>query len=416
VKTEFYQSGLGLEALRSLAHLAVLAGKADVSKELQAVFDRQKPALNQTFWCPEKKAFALALDQQNRRVDEVSVLTTVPMWFGLTDQDKSESTIQQLAEADHQTDWGMRIISNRSAFYNGSGYHFGSVWPLFTGWASVGEYRYHQVFPAYANLRANALLALDGSLGHVAEVLSGDYYQPLSTNSPHQIWSAAMVVSPILRGMLGIETDAQSHTLKFAPHVPAEWRSFSVDNLRVGAAVVSVSYQKTPDTMTFEVKRTATGDCTLELSPALSMRSSVTSVDLNGHALPFHLSTTASDQHVTMRVPVAEGTSTIRIHLKNDFGLGFSGTLPSLGSASQGLRVLSESWNPAHAELSLIISGVAGKRYDWMVWNPSQIASVRGGELNKVSQDQADLTVEFPSANEGSYVRQELVISFVGAK
>jgi glycogen debranching enzyme len=416
VKSEFYQSGLGVEALRSLAHLAALAGKADVSKELQVAFDRQKPALNQTFWSPEKKAFAFALDQQNRRVDEVSVLTTVPMWFGLTDQDKSESTIEQLAEADHQTDWGMRIISNRSAFYNGSGYHFGSVWPLFTGWASVGEYRYHQAFPAYANLRANALLALDGSLGHVAEVLSGDYYQPLSTNSPHQIWSAAMVVSPILRGMLGIETDAQSHTLAFAPHVPAEWRSFAVDNLRVGAAVVSVSYQKTPGALTFEIKRTATGDCALELSPALSMRSSVISVDLNGHALPFHLSTTASDQHVTMRVPVAEGTSTIRIHLKNDFGLGFSGALPSLGSPSQGLRVLSESWNPAHTELSLMLSGVAGKRYDLTVWNPSQIASVRGGKLQDGSQDQADLTVEFPSANAGSYIRQELVIGFVGTK
>ena len=310
----------------------------------------------------------------------------------------------------------MRIISNRSPLYNGSGYHFGSVWPLFTGWASVGEYRYHQAFPAYANLRANALLALDGSLGHVAEVLSGDYYQPLSTNSPHQIWSAAMVVSPILRGMLGIETDAQSHTLTFAPHVPAEWRSFSVDNLRVGTAVVSVSYQKTPGTVTFEIKRTGAGDCTLELSPALSMRSSVTSVDLNGHALPFHVSATASDQHVTVRFPVAEGTSTIRIHLKNDFGLGFSSVLPPLGSSSQGMRVLSESWNPAHTQLSLVLSGLAGKRYDLSVWNPSQIASVRGGKLKDGSQDQADLTVEFPSANAGSYVRQELVISFVGAE
>jgi glycogen debranching enzyme len=415
VKTEFYQSGLGLEALRALANLALLAGKADIGKELQSAFDRQKPAFNQTFWSPEKKAFAFALDQQNRRVDELSVLTTVPAWFGLTDQDKTEATIQQLAEADHQTDWGMRIISNRSALYNGSGYHFGSVWPLFTGWASVGEYRYHQAFPAYANLRANALLALDGSLGHVAEVLSGDYYQPLSTNSPHQVWSAAMVVSPILRGLLGIEADAQNHTITFAPHVPAEWKSFSVDNLRVGTAVVSVSYQKTPGTVTFEVKRTGAGDCALELSPALSLRSSVASVDLNGHALPFHVSSTASDQHVTVRFPVAEGTDTIRIHLKNDFGLGFSSALPPLGSPSQGLRVLSESWNPAHTQLSLILSGLAGKGYDLTVWNPSQIASVRGGKLNEASQHQAKLTVEFP-AGPGSYVQQELVISFASAQ
>src|SRR5262249_39683737 len=170
-----------------------------------------KPVFNQTFWSTDKNRYAFALDQENKRVDELSVLTTVPMWFGLTDGDKSKATIEQLANSDHQTDWGMRIISNRSQVYNGSGYHYGSVWPLFTGWASVGEYRYHQPLPAYENLRANALLAHDGSLGHVTEVLSGDYYQPLSTSSPHQIWSAAMIINPLLRGMLGLETDVLNH-------------------------------------------------------------------------------------------------------------------------------------------------------------------------------------------------------------
>jgi glycogen debranching enzyme len=415
VKTEFYQSGLGLEGLRALASLAALAGKADVAKELQDEFERQKPAFNQAFWSPDKKAYAFALDQQNRRIDEVSVLATVPMWFGLTDPDKSEATIQRLAEADHQTDWGMRIISNRSAVYNGSGYHFGSVWPLFTGWASVGEYRYHQAFPAYANLRANALLALDGSLGHMAEVLSGDYYQPLSTNSPHQIWSAAMVVSPILRGLLGIETDAQNHTITFAPHVPADWKSFSVDNLRLGTAVLSVSYRKTPGVVSYEFKRTGAGDCTLQLSPAVSLRSGVTSVELNGRSLPFQMSTTVSDQHVTMRFPVSGGASTIRIRLKNDFGLGYSGTLPPLGGASEGLRVLSEEWNAARTQLSLSLSGRAGRLYDLFVWNPS-LASARGGKLKDGGRDQTELTVEFPPANAGAYVRQELIVSFGGVK
>jgi len=416
VKTEFYQSGLGLEALRALANLAVLTGKTEVGRELQSAFDRQKPVFNETFWSPENNGFAFALDQQNRRVDELSVLTTVPMWFGLTDENKSEATLQQLADASHQTDWGMRIISNQSHLYNGSGYHFGSVWPLFTGWASVGEYRYHQAFPAYANLRANALLALDGSLGHVAEVLSGDYYQPLSTNSPHQIWSAAMVISPILRGMLGIETDATSHTLTFAPHVPAEWSWFLVEDLHVGTAVVSVSYRKTPGTVTFEVKRTGPGDCALELSPMINLRSTVTSVDLNRRALPFHVSETTGDQHVTVRFPVAEGSSTIRIHLNKDFGLGFSNELPRLGMSSEGLRVLSESWNAKHTQLTLALSGLAGKRYDLSVWNPSQIASVRGGKLQDGTPEHASLTVDFPAANAGSYVRQDLVIDFTGAR
>ena len=123
------------------------------------------------------------------------------MWFGLPDAAHAEEMITRLADADHQTDWGMRIISSHSRFYDGSGYHFGAVWPLFTGWASVGEYRYHRELPAYSNLRANALMAVDGSLGHFTEVLSGDYYEGFATSSPHQIWSAAMVVSPILRGL-----------------------------------------------------------------------------------------------------------------------------------------------------------------------------------------------------------------------
>ena len=149
----------------------------------------------------------------------------MPMWFGILDEAKAGKTITQLAGLDHQSDWGMRIISDTAPKYSGQGYHFGSVWPLFTGWASVGEYRYHRPQPAYTNLRANALLAFDGSLGHVTEVLSGSNYEPLSMSSPQQIWSAAMVVNPLLRGLLGIQKDTLSHTLTFAPHPPADWSS-----------------------------------------------------------------------------------------------------------------------------------------------------------------------------------------------
>jgi glycogen debranching enzyme len=416
VKTEFYQSGLGLEALRALANLAKATGKDDVAKDLQATFDRQRPIFNQTFWSSEKKVFAYALDRENRRVDELSVLTTVPMWFGVTDEDKSESTIQQLADADHQTDWGMRIISNLSPLYNGQGYHYGSVWPLFTGWAAVGEYRYHQPLAAYANLRSNALLALDGSLGHVAEVLSGDYYQPLSTNSPHQIWSAAMVISPILRGMMGLDVDAQTHTLTFAPHVPAGWRSFSVDNVRVGEARLSLSYQRVPGTITVDINRTGSGDCILDFSPALSLRSEVISVELNGRAIPFHAAVNATDLHIAMRLPVAQSSSAVRIRLKNDFGIGIANGLPALGASSEGLRVLAETWNSSRTQLTLALSGRSGKTYELLVWNPSQITSVKGGKLSEGHGDQSSLTVKFPAQDSDSYVHQEVVLNFAGSK
>src|SRR5207253_4396547 len=83
VKTELYQTGLGIEALGALANLAHLTGREDASKELAKKFAEQRPLVNDTFWLADKKRFAFALDQDNRPVDEPSVLATVPMWFGL---------------------------------------------------------------------------------------------------------------------------------------------------------------------------------------------------------------------------------------------------------------------------------------------------------------------------------------------
>jgi glycogen debranching enzyme len=411
VQTELYQSALGAEALRALSNLAHLTGREEVSKQLGGQFARQQLLLNQSFWLAEKKRFAFALDRRNQQVDEPSVLATVPMWFGLLDDDKAGAMIRQLAEPEHQADWGMRIISSRAAKYGAGGYHFGSVWPLFTGWASVGEYRYHRVLPGFSNLMANSRLALDGSLGHVTEVLSGDYYQPLATSSPHQIWSAAMVISPLLRGLFGLQVDAGASRITFAPHVPADWTGFTLDNLRMGTASLRVVYRKTVSEIGLDVSRTG-GDCSLEFSPAVSLRAQITGAEIDGRRVPFQIHKSDVDQHVTVQFPVHRGANTLRIGLKNDFGLSISSELPPLGSSSQGLRVMSESWTPAHDSLTLDLSGAQGKPYQVGVWNPAQIVSVEGAELVKTDAENAQLKVQIPASTAEPYVRERITIRF----
>ena len=408
VKNEFYQAGLGVEARHALANLARLLGKDNVSRDLAAEFERQKPVLDQTFWSPEKKIYAFALKENNQRSDEASVLATVPMWFGLTDANHADEMITQLADPDHETDWGMRIISSHSPVYDGSGYHYGAVWPLFTGWASVGEYRYHRPHPAYFNLRANALLTTDGSLGHFSEVLSGDYYQSFSTSSPHQIWSAAMVISPILRGLLGLQTNAEAHQITIAPHVPADWTSFAIHNVHLGNISADFRYHKTQDSIVLETTRTGTGDCWVEFAPAISLRAKVLSVEMNARSLPFKILPNSNDQHVTMRFPVYGGPNTITIRVKNDFGLVVSNELPSLGSTSRNLRVISESWNATKTQLTLELAGIAGASYEIGVSNPGQIASIDGGTLTK----QGKLQFDFPSGPPETYLHAKVTIHF----
>ena len=395
VKTELYQTGLGIEALRALANLAHLTGQEDTSKELSQNFEKQKPLMNGAFWIPEKKRFAFALDKDNHAVDEPSVLSTVPMWFGLLDEAKAEAMITELAGLDHQTDWGMRIISERSPKFSGGGYHFGAVWPLFTGWAAVGEYRYHRVFPAYANLRANALLALGGSLGHVTEVLSGSYYQSLSTSSPHQMWSAAMVVSPLLRGLFGLQADATTGTLTFAPHVPADWTAFGIGNVPVGTAKLDLHCSKDPGGITLEIKGGSDAPALVDFQPAVSLRAKILGAEFNGQRIPFLVETNGVDQHVIARITVAGGPNSLRIRTRDDFGLSYSSTLPSMGSSPKGLRILSETWTPARDRLTLNASGHGGAQYALSVWNGGQIASVEGARLVKAADGGAELVFDF---------------------
>jgi len=409
VKSEFYQSGLGAEAMRALANLARFAGQADSAGAMENEFAKKWPLVNDSFWIAEKKRFAFALDKNDKQMDEPTVLTTVPMWFGLPNDATAISTIRQLADADQQTDWGMRIISNRSAVYSGGGYHYGSVWPLFTGWASVAEYRYHQEFPAYENLRANALLALDGSLGHVTEVLSGDYYQPLSTSSPHQIWSAAMVVSPLLKGMFGLEKDAAKKTLTFVPHVPTDWTNFKINNVRVGDSMMNLSYQKTLSEIMLEVTRTG-GECALDFEPALANSALVGRVEVNGRVQSFDQQMSAEHHHLKIKVALKEGKNIVRIPVTNDFGVSYKFRLPELGSASSDLRILSEEMGDVAAPMELITAGRAGATYDLAVWNPGLIDSVRGAELVKDASGGAKLRIHFAAKEGEDYPHQRVVI------
>jgi glycogen debranching enzyme len=422
VRTELYQSGLGAEALRALANLARIIGEDATRRELEQSFDQHHAQLDDVFWAPERNTYVYAIDPQGKRLPTESVLTTVPMWFGLLDPVKSGKTIDRIADYDHATDWGMRILSSEDLRYNPGGYHFGSVWPLFTGWAAVGEYRYHYALAAYANLRANALLAFDGSLGHVTEVLSGDYNQTLSTGSPHQIWSAAMVVSPLLRGMMGLESDALAHRVRFAPHVPADWSAFSIDNMPVGKSQITLAYSRTPTQLSLTVSNKGSETIELEFSPAVSLRARVSGAELDGHSLTLRPEANSEDVHVSLRASITPGEHTIRLHDRNDFGIVVAGELPPLGSPSRNLKITSQFWNPTHDRLQINYSGLAGSQYELQLWNAEQATAVEGAELvpspdhgdrDHSEKDRSEklIRIRIPNTSSG-YARGSLTIAF----
>ena len=133
-----------------------------------------------------------------------------------------EGCLKQFAAHTLATDWGLRDVSTDEKFYDGMSYHQGSVWPLFTGWAALAEYRANQPLAGYQMLMENANLTRAQDLGAVTELLSGDFFVPFGRSTSHQLWSSAMVITPTLRGLFGIDIDAQTKTITVNPHLPAE--------------------------------------------------------------------------------------------------------------------------------------------------------------------------------------------------
>ncbi len=163
-----------------------------------------------------------------------SIFPSVAWWSGALALPHAEATFDAWAGQRFATDWGVRSVADNAAIYDPISYHHGSVWPLYTGWAAMAEYRTGRPLQAMNNLLANAQLTFLQDPGAITEVLSGEFLEPLGRSSSHQLWSSAMLLSPAIRGLFGLEPDALTHTLRVAPQLPAAWNEVAIDNVPVG--------------------------------------------------------------------------------------------------------------------------------------------------------------------------------------
>jgi glycogen debranching enzyme len=220
-----------IETLLNDREKAGLAGKRAAS--LATTIERE-------YYDAEKGCYAFSRDVAGGLDRTTTVYPALAWWDPGSQDGKSDrqsilahpdACLQQLAAHALNTDWGLRDVANDEKIYDGLSYHQGSVWPLFTGWAAMAEYRGGQPLAGYQILKENANLTWTQDLGSVTELLSGDFFAPFGRSTSHQLWSSAMVITPILRGLFGISIDAQKKTITVNPHLPAGWDRATVNNL-----------------------------------------------------------------------------------------------------------------------------------------------------------------------------------------
>src|SRR5207245_960013 len=169
-----------------------------------------------------------------------TIYPAVGDWDGTFNLSRGSAMLERWASQEFSTDWGTRDLSPSVTFYDPISYHQGSVWPLFTGWVSLSEYRNGRTLSGYAHLMQNANLTWAQDLGAVTELLSGEFFRWFGRSTSHQLWSSAMVVTPTLRGMFGLEWNASDHMLTVTPNLPAQWNDATISGVPLGDSRVGI--------------------------------------------------------------------------------------------------------------------------------------------------------------------------------
>jgi hypothetical protein len=255
---------------------------------------------------------------------------------------------------------------------------------------------------------ANSLLTYTNALGYVTELLSGDFNAPFGRSSHHQVWSEAMVVSPFLRGMFGIEISNAGKTLKFAPQVPVNWNNYEVNSIRAGGNSFDFRVKRDEGRMTIGVfQRSGNSPTKLILSPSFPLDAKVKSVTVSGKNTPIQIKQIGDIQQAEIQF---DSASAIEIIYLFDEGTDVYWNTPDLvaGQENMGLRIITSQ---AKADgLNLVLEGRAGHSYQLNIRSPKFLKDIETIGLTSPSMDQL-LKVEF-TVEIGSYVKREIFLPF----
>ena len=240
-KQEVYLALLDEQASRAMAELSSLLGDEATARSAAERAAKVGKTIEREYY----RAGTYAFSQNDGKIDTTAtVFPAIAWWNGGNSVEHPGASLKLWASHAFDTDWGERDVAEDQPIYDATSYHQGSVWPLFTGWAAMAEYRGGQPLAGYQTLMQNVDLTTAQDVGAVTELLSGAYFEPFGRSTSHQLWSSAMVITPVLRGMFGISVDALKHELKVIPRLPADWESAAVKRLRVGESVVDVNYRR----------------------------------------------------------------------------------------------------------------------------------------------------------------------------
>jgi glycogen debranching enzyme len=403
IMTDIYLASVWIRATYALEQLAKAGGDGVYAKRAGQDHARALQALEEKLWDSEAKQYSYAFNQDGKRVPELTPWPALGLIWGQGDTERRVQSLERMCAADLTTDWGIRILSDKSALFEPLNYNYGAVWPFLSGWVATAQFKHNLVHQGYATLMSIARHSFDNSLGSITELFSGSQNIWPQEAVPHQGFSSSGVVLPLVRGLLGLEGDALEKKIIFEPRFPADWEKAEIGNFVAGGKKFSISCSREKNKITALIRSPEGSGYKMSFSPALGLGTKILGVFVDGKPISFKEEQSRQSRAVQ---PIVEwplsGSDKVEILFEPVFEiLPFEGESRT-GDPDRGLKIIQMSL--AQNELRVIVEGLAKRTYQLRTLNSDLADSVSGARL------EADiLHIQIPDGPDGEFLRHEIL-------
>jgi glycogen debranching enzyme len=310
VAKDVYLESLWVAGAEAFEELARLKGSRELASDAHARAEKARASLAAKFWDPGRNFFYFGYSGRGQLLKQELSQPNWGIWLGSFDAGISRRALDHMESKQWQTAWGTRSVPSDDPLYLPESYGHGSVWPLGTGVQALAFYRYHRPADGEKLVRTLVDQTFFDSLGHVPEVFSGDAYRELDVSVPEQIWSSGMVITTLMRGLLGLQPDALTPELRWEPHLPRDWPGVTITNLQVGQTTLSMEMKQSATEITLDVKESGP-PLSMTFAPQIPSGSEKVRAMLNGRPLNATIRSYHQDTHAETQFRITPQTEVV---------------------------------------------------------------------------------------------------------
>ncbi|MBP1154125.1 MULTISPECIES: amylo-alpha-1,6-glucosidase [unclassified Paenibacillus] len=258
--------GYVYQAKKSLAPIFERMGEQELAEKLEKEAEAFRTRFEQTFWMEHEQFYAIALDEDQQKVQSVTSNPGHLLMTGLPDSSRADLTAERLVAEDMFNGYGIRTMSTEATGYYPMSYHNGSVWPHDNGMILLGLSR--SGYKKEAGKVISGLLEASRHFEYqrLPELFCGHdseagYPVPYPTTCSPQAWAAGTSIV-FLQAMLGINPNALTKEIRIDPFLPESFEELVAEHIHIGTGHLSLKVTRgslDEDSVQVEILENTTG-------------------------------------------------------------------------------------------------------------------------------------------------------------